>query len=646
MTRWGQETATSRHASARRVGPHRVFVLAIGLATLLPFVAAPVGSAAHAFELFGWKPFGDPQTASEPVPDAVTYTPTFTAEGDAALGSALRDQSVLVGKAGEPPSGTAGLLARARSDVAGLTAALYEQGHFAGRVDVRIGGRALETIGPFDPLPAAPVPVTITVDPGARFQFGRIALDQAPDGARRPDGFETGAPASTGLVVVMADRLVAAWREAGHPLAKVTTREVIADHKTRQLDVQLGVTPGPKAALGSVRVTGTKDVDPELVAARSGLVRGAAYHPSELRRAERRLRDLDVFGSVRVREGEALDPDGTLPLVIEVDERLPRVIGASLTYSNTDGVALEAYWLHRNLFGRGEQVRFSGSVSRLGDAALAEPDFRLAMTFRKPAVITPMTDFTFDAEVLRETSEAYRREAVAVSAGLVHRFNDEMTIGGALEAERSQVRDDFRVSDHFLAGMRLTFEWDTRDNRLDPTEGFRVLLAARPTYDVIRQNTFAGFRVDASAYQALDEARRFVVAGRVALATVTVDDVFSLPADRRLYAGGGGSVRGYGYRNIGPRAANGDLIGGRSLVEGSLELRYRLNETLGIAAFVDAGGAFDQMWPDFGGMKVGVGAGIRYLTPIGPLRLDVALPLDPGQDDPRFGVYVGLGQSF
>lgn len=618
----------------------RPFVLAAVLLATLPLAPAA------AFDLFGWKPFGEPQKAAEPVPDPVSYEPTFNAAGEPTLGAALREQSILIAKVGEPPSGAAGLLARARTDAAALTAALYEQGHFGGRVDVRVGGRPLDAIGPFDPLPAVPVPVSIAIEPGERFAFGRLVFDQAPQGVRAPEGLATGAPASTGPIVLMADRMIAAWREAGHPLAKVTTREVIADHKTGTLDVRLVVTPGPKAALGAVRVAGAKEVDAGLIEARSGLVRGAPYHPSDLRRAERRLRDLDVFGSVRVREGDALDPDGTLPIVIEVDERLPRVIGASLTYSNTDGVALEAYWLHRNLFGGGEQIRFSGSVSRLGDAALTEPDFRLAMSFRKPAVITPMTDFTFDAEALRETTEAYRREAVVVSAGLVHRFSDEITLGGAIEAERSQVRDDFRVSDHFLAGMRLTFEWDNRDNRLDPSEGFRVLFAARPTYDLLRHNTFAGFRVDASAYQALDEARRFVIAGRVALATVTVDDVFALPADRRLYAGGGGSVRGYAFRNIGPRAANGDLIGGRSLVEGSLELRYRINETFGLAAFVDAGGAFDQMWPDFGGMKVGVGVGIRYLTPIGPLRLDVALPLDPGQDDPRFAVYVGLGQSF
>ena len=119
-----------------------------------------------------------------------------------------------------------------------------------------------------------------------------------------------------------------------------------------------------------------------------------------------------------------------------------------------------------------------------------------------------------------------------------------------------------------------------------------------------------------------------------------------MPASRRFIAGGGGSIRGYAYRNVGPRV-NGEVVGGRSLVELSGEIRVRVTETIGVVGFVDAGNAYEDSVPDFSEeLKVGVGAGLRYFTPIGPLRVDAAIPLDPGKDDPDFALYVGLSQAF
>ena len=115
---------------------------------------------------------------------------------------------------------------------------------------------------------------------------------------------------------------------------------------------------------------------------------------------------------------------------------------------------------------------------------------------------------------------------------------------------------------------------------------------------------------------------------------------------RRYYVGGGGSVRGYAYRNVGPRVS-GEVIGGRSFFETSTEIRTRITETFGVVGFVDAGAAYSSQFPDFSEeLKVGVGAGLRYFSPIGPLRLDFAVPLAPDKDDPDFAIYVGLSQAF
>ncbi len=125
-----------------------------------------------------------------------------------------------------------------------------------------------------------------------------------------------------------------------------------------------------------------------------------------------------------------------------------------------------------------------------------------------------------------------------------------------------------------------------------------------------------------------------------------MNDIANVAADRRLYAGGAGSVRGYAYQNLGPRDGGGNNTGGRSAFLVSAEARYRLTDQLGVVAFVDAGNAYASTVPDFGDIKVGVGAGVRYMTAVGPIRFDVAVPLQPRSGDPAVAVYVGLGQAF
>jgi translocation and assembly module TamA len=258
-----------------------------------------------------------------------------------------------------------------------------------------------------------------------------------------------------------------------------------------------------------------------------------------------------------------------------------------------------------------------------------------------------MTDFTLRLEGYRETTEAYRVTAGEAEVGLAHIFSDTLSGAVGLEVARSSTLDALNVrDDHLLTTLTSTLTWDARDNRLDPSNGFRGEISAAPAYDFLTDKAFATFRTDWAAYRAFGDGDRFVLAGRVAASVLTVDDVTAVAADKRIYAGGAGSVRGYAYQNIGPRDGLGNIIGGRSSLLFSGELRYRLNDQFGLVAFVDAGNASASILPGFSDFKVGVGAGLRYLTPVGPIRLDLAVPLQPEKGDPSVALYVGLGQAF
>jgi translocation and assembly module TamA len=541
-----------------------------------------------------------------------------------------------------------GLLARAGDDVARLTAALYREARYAGQVSIYIDGRSFTAVSPFDPIPRQPVPVVVEIIPREPFYFGTINAAPLPPGVSLKDiGLVTGKLADSDTIVAAEDAISAGWQRLGHPLATVTQDNIIANHRTRILDVSLGVDPGPAADFGRVVVVGTDRVNPVLVERRAGIEPGTIYSSDVTKRAEKRLRDLGVFESVRVITPDHLDPNGTIPVTIEVGEQKRHVIGVGGYYSNTEGLGANVYWMNRNLFGGAEQLLLSASVSSVFEGAFDEPDYRVEATFRKPAVIGPMTDFTLRTATYRETTDAYRVTANEFETGLVQTFSDSLTGGLNLEIEQSHFDQAVeKEDDYLLATLTASLDWDRRDNPLNPTKGFRVYGEVAPAYDFLNGTFLATFKPDISIYQAIDSDRRFVLAGRVQGGLLTADQIREVPPNRRLYAGGPGTVRGYPYQSLAPKNRKGDLIGGRSMFAASAEIRYRASPSLGIVAFVDAGNAYASLWPEIHDLKVGVGAGVRYLTPVGPLRVDLAFPLEPAHDDPWVALYVGLGQAF
>jgi len=618
-------------------------------------VSAPL--PADAFEIFGWKLFE--KQAEEPLPpDAVRYAPVLdVAGGDEELTALLTDVSELVAKKDQPPAGTAALLARARGDRGRIVAGLYSRGYYGGTVDIRVAGRPIESIEPDTPLATAAdglVPVVVGVSPGPAFAFSETRIDVtggagAGDPIADPAAYDLapGGVAASSLILGAEDRLVADWQDRGHPLARVTSRDVVADHRSHTVDLVLAVDPGPLASFGRVEVSGAEEMDPEIIKAQARIPVGEPYSPAALKRAGERLRRLEVFDTVRVTPGVALDPDGTVPVTIEVVERKRRFVGAGLSWSNTDGAGIEAHWGHRNLFGGAEQIRVEGSVSRIGSADTSELDYELGVTFVKPGIIDPDTDLTAEARLRQEMPDAYESRSATAKLGLNHRFSDTLSASIGAEIEQARIEDEFGTEDYTLIGAPAELVWDTRDNRLDPSKGFHALAFAEPIVDLRNDESFFVSKASFSAYRAIDESRRFVLAGRIAAGSITGAGLTAVPADRRFYAGGGGSVRGYPYQGIGPMTSGGNPIGGLSFVEGSAEVRIRVTDKIGIVPFIDAGQVYAEDWPAFDEpLKVGAGIGLRYLTPVGPLRLDVAVPLDKEPDDPPVAVYLGLGQSF
>ncbi|KAB2856353.1 MAG: outer membrane protein assembly factor, partial [Bauldia sp.] len=380
-------------------------------------------------------------------------------------------------------------------------------------------------------------------------------------------------------------------KEEGRPLAKVAARDVVADHETRTLDVTLDVAAGPVAPYGETTVEGAETVDPAFTAMMAGLEPGRTYSPEEIEEARQRLVDLGVFSSVGVREAGGLDASGAIPIRVEVSERKHRYFGVGATISNTEGLGIEGYWGHRNLFGRAEKLRVEGSISRIGDTGqLGKLNYNAAVMFEKPGVLGPASKFYSNVRTVFEHPEAYDRFSIKAASGLEYQFGKVHTVSGEVAVEWSKVEDALNPAGvrHLLVSIPLQYVFDNRDSRLDPKRGFRVLAFAEPTHDFENGATFVKFRGEASAYRAIDDAGKFVFAARAATGSIVGADLASVPADRRFYVGGGGSVRGYAYQGVGPKDG-GKPTGGLSYVEGSVELRIAVNDTFGVVPFIDVG---------------------------------------------------------
>lgn len=633
-----------RPVSLRRRLPLVILALVSGLT-----LSAPAG----AFEIFGYKFFEGDEEAAQAVPDPLPYTAELSvSSGPEDLSKTLENVSILVSREDEPPSGEAGLISRGLSDLKRILGQLYSMGYYGGTVAIRMNGTSLEEALETGNISGGrPVETKISIDAGPLFEFGTINIQVSGPGAddlpKDPAYWElqSGEPALSGKILTAEHRITLHLRDLGYPTVSVGEREIVADHATRKLDVTLPVTTGPKATFGAVSVSGTKITDPDFVESYALIPVGETYSPAALETSRKRLNELGIFSSIRLIEGD-IQPDGSLPITIEVSERKRHVIGAGASWSSTEGIGLEAYWRRRNLFGRGELLSLETSVGRIGSSEVDEMEYSAKIAFEKPGAFGPQTSFTTSLSAVQESPDAYTSRSITLDAYYKRKFSDTFSAQAGGEISFLNEEDVYGTQDYLLVGTPIAMTYDSRDNALDPTEGLFLNAQVEPAYDTLANQGLLFSRFTGSAYYALDEDNRFVLAGKASVGSIIAPSIRSVPASRRMIAGGGGSIRGYAYRNVGPRV-DGEVAGGRSLVELSGEIRMKATKSLGLVAFVDAGNAYSDSFPNFEApMKIGVGAGVRYYTPIGPLRVDAAIPLAPEQDDPDFALYVGLSQAF
>jgi translocation and assembly module TamA len=498
---------------------------------------------------------------------------------------------------------------------------------------------------------AEPAKVTVKAEPGPLYHVGSVTV-QGPDGQplvipNEPKlPLKPGDPARTAPVVATETALVAALGDSGHPFAKVEDRRVEIDRGTQTMDVTYTLDPGPVMHFGPVAIIGLERLNPAYVEGRVRWQGGEIYDASKVDETRRALIETGLFSTVQITPTADPEHPGEARMTIDATERVHRTIGAGLAYNTSQGFGARAFWENRNLFGNAENLRLSAEVGQQLDAFRAN--------FRRPDFLAIDQDFLATAEVANDTPVAYNSRRELATAGIERRLDRWLTGGLSLLAEKANVTQLANVTpmtgtQHYeLAGLPAYIKLDETDNLLNPTTGYRAQFNVTPAHTFSGSHlTFSTNLLSGSTYWALGSEQRAVLAGKLALGSLDGAPLSQLPSDQRIYAGGGGSVRPYGYLMAGPLAPNNVPIGGRSSLVLNLEARIRITETIGIVPFVDAGSYYESPLPQLGRTPLfGVGLGARYYTAFGPLRLDLATPLHKRSGDSPIQVYISLGQAF
>lgn len=571
--------------------------------------------------------------AGEP---AVPYKPSIEGVDSGAVRGVLEGVSDTFALEKRPPATRLLLQGRVDRDVPRLVAALNGLGYYDAEVRAQVDDAV------------APVRVEFQVSLGPAYTLSSVEIGTAGSEAagelRTPGaesvGLRSGEPVRPRAIVEAESKLLDACRRQGYPFARMEERRVVVDRAAKSVAVSFRVAPGPAASFGAVTFSGLASVEESFVRTVLTWREDDRYNAALLDEFERRLIRLGLFSSVKVAQAEALDAAGALPIAVVVTERKPRTVGAGLGYRTDEGPSGRVAWEHRNLLHRGERLEIDVAASSIENSA--------DVKFRKPAFLRSDQTLKLELRLAHDDPDAFESSSLRAEASLERAVSERLHVGAGLALRRADVKQFRRTRRFDLLSVPTTLSWDAVDNPFDPAEGRRVRLKAAPYADLDGFDfAFLKTSLEYVQYLRLSHSPSIVFAGRAAVGTLLGSGRRNVPADERFFAGGSGSIRGYPYQSAGP--VRGDNpIGGRSMLELGGELRFRLTERLGLVTFVEGGAAFDSMAPDLSyPLRLGAGMGLRYFTSVGPIRFDVAVPINPpdNADDP-FQVYISLGHAF
>lgn len=543
------------------------------------------------------------------------------------------------------PANIAQIRRRTIADVALADQLLRSVGHFGATVTSKIVAPAGGS---------NPTHVEIIVDPGPVYTFGQIDIvaptPVAAAVAAAALGIKAGDKAATAQFAAAQDGVRVALADKGYPFPVIGDPDIVIDHATRTATLTQKIDPGPKGRFGAVISDGAAQITSRHMQRLVRFKPGDRYSNIEVEDLRRALIATSLYGSVvikPVKAGTNADGSVNVDLVVTGETAPLRTVSATAGYSTGEGIRLAGSWQHRNLLPPQGQVTFNSVV--------AQRELALGAELRRRNWLERDRTLVAAATLSTQHQDAYNATTLSIGAhveletNLIWQKKWYYSIGAEFaasnEADLSQsVGINGPRTLYYIFTVPLSINLDNSDNLLNPERGFRLSARLAPQVSFQSGNFYYAIaQIEGTYYW--QASRRFTLATRLHLGSIIGAARGDIAPTRRFYAGGGGSVRGYNYQQVGPKDPEGVPTGGNSITEASIEARIRFGDW-GVVPFVDAGQVFSSTVPNFSAMSFGAGIGVRYYTSFGPVRFDVATPINPGPNDPKIAFYVSIGQAF
>lgn len=592
-------------------------------------------------------------TATPSLSTEIDYEVEFEVSQQEDLLKALQDSSNLTQLKILPLATSTGLIHRAQLDQVRLQKVLESFGYYSGTIKIFIGPHPLEKVNSTSIPAGIKHEVKVKVTTGPQYRFDKITIKGLhPSFIKKLTLPVTSGEASVPSKVLDLEKLILTrLNNKGFPYGAIKKRTLTIDTEKNTMDVFLKVVIGPRVRLGKLIIEGIETMDSSFITNLVPWKEGEYYDPKKFSKFKSNLSSLEVFSSIKLRIQDKAPKHSsktiTLPVILNLNERKRKFIGAGVNYSNNIGGEIKAYWGHRNLFGQGERLKITANLSRIGINEFEDINKTLQGDFLKPEFLTRQQYLLINGSIASEKFDSYEREAIFGSVGLKRQFTPALSGTASVTGELSEIENNDGLETFGLLGLPLGLTHDTRDDFLDPKSGMRHEIGLAPYLTLVGPGTgFTILSLTSRGYWDVLKNGQAILAGRFTVGSILADMESTIPSDKRFYAGGGGSIRGYEFQQVGPLDNQNDPLGGESLMELSLELRFRIGD-VGIVPFIDGGNAFDSELPDLDdGFQWGAGVGFRYYTSFGPLRLDVGFPINKRPIDDDWAFYISIGQSF
>lgn len=498
--------------------------------------------------------------------------------------------------------------------------------------------------------------------------FEVIPADHLED-MKKKVPLKVGQPRDRQLVVATHDLAVNELKDHGYPYGKVTTNEENAE--TRQASLAFVAEPGKIAHFGPVEIVGNKSVDENIIRRQLTFKPGELYRRSIMQDSQRRLYGMELFQFANIEPVNPEQQPEDVPIRVTIAEGNHQRVNFGVGYGTEEKARIDTEYHHVNFLGGARSAGLHGRYSRLDRGVRAD--------FTQPYFFAPHLSLGTEAQAWKTFTPAYQSVTRGVKMTMTHRNSQRTSWGVFINSEHSSstIDPEFASSEDFpefidelialgfnpttleqagvLNALGFDLQHSTADNLLNARRGYQVAFHVEQAGRLV-PGSFNYYAASADARHYLPLGERLVVASRAQIGSLRPigQDPSNVPFSKKYFLGGASSIRGWGRFEVSP-LADGVPIGGNSMIAMSAELRATLRDKLGAVLFVDAGNVWAESGAfDLNDLRYAIGPGLRYLTPIGPIRFDVGFQMNPipgllvnGAEQKRaLRFHFSIGQAF